>query len=675
VRTAGKHAGNAAIRAAALAAMVLSLAAEPAGTTDFARYHNYQELADALRAIAGAHADLARLVSIGRTGEGRDIWAVEIANPAGTPVDERPALLVAANFEGDHLIGSELALFLADYLLGAYASDATVKQRLDNHAVYIVPRVNADGAEQMFAAVKTGRRTNSTATDADNDGRTDEDGPEDLNKDGFVTVMRVKDPKGPYRISADDPRLMRKADPAKGEAGGYAIYWEGTDKDNDGFIAEDGPGGVDLNRNFMHQYPYHQPDAGRHMSSEAETRAVLEYVLKHRNIAAILTFGESDNLIAPRRGEPAAPQPINLADFADRSVADARKAGMLADSQTGFGRGMRAFMGEFEGGPFGPGGPGGTGGPGGRGGQTTATTSGRGMPARNPATTLNTADLEYYAAISNKYRELTGIRNVGFARTPAGAFSDYGYYQYGVPAFSTPGWGLPGGGRPGGTGGPAGEAPRSGAEAQRPTGAPAGMVGMRGRGMAAAGATPEAEVVPEGIDLRLLQWMDSEKVDGFVNWAPFPHPTLGQVEIGGFKPYAVTNPPAAKIADLGAAHAKFALYLTSLFSKIRIAKTEVAALGAGLFRIKADVENAGYLPTALAQGVIARSVKSVMVQLGVPPESIITGNEKTNHIPALAGSGNRQSYEWVVKGAPGSKVTLKVISQKSGTDTATLTLQ
>ena len=64
--------------------------------------------------------------------------------------------------------------------------------------------------------------------DADNDGRFDEDGPEDLNKDGYISIMRVKDPKGPYMVHPEDPRLLRRADAAKGEAGGYAIYWEGV---------------------------------------------------------------------------------------------------------------------------------------------------------------------------------------------------------------------------------------------------------------------------------------------------------------------------------------------------------------------------------------------------------------------------------------------------------------
>ena len=169
--------------------------------------------------------------------------------------------------------------------------------------------------------------------------------------------------------------------------------------------------------------------------------------------------------------------------------------------------------------------------------------------------------------------------------------------------------------------------------------------------------------------------MDAEKIDGFVQWTPFKHPTLGDVEIGGFKPYVTTNPPAAKIAELGASHAKFAVYLASLFPKVRVAKTEVTNHGGGIFRIRAEVENAGFLPTALAHGVVSRAVKPTMVQLDIDAADIIAGNEKTNFIQALPGSGGRQSYEWVVRGKPGQTIALKVVSQKGGADTATVRLQ
>ena len=672
MRTTRLRLGAALLCAVVVAAVAGNQRPVDAAAADFTKYHTHAELAAALKAAATAHPDLARLVSIGKTREGRDIWAIEIAKQSGSPVDSRPGLLIAANFEGDHLIGSELALYTIDVLLGAYATDAAVKQRLERSVVYVVPRVNVDGAEQMFAPVKALRRTNATPFDADNDGRTDEDGPEDLDKDGVITVMRVKDPKGPFMVSPEDARLMKRADPAKGESGGWALYVEGVDSDGDGFYNEDGPGGVDLNRNFMHQYPYYAADAGRHMVSEAETRALLDYVLTHRNIAAILTFGESDNLVAAG-GRPAASAGLHLVEFAERANAPARRVGMMPDLGGAMGRfggrGGGMFVFGDEGFPAA-----------GRG--TQAQPAGRGGGIQ-PATAVNAADLEYFNAIGAKYRELTGVRASGVVRAPAGAFFEYGYFQYGVPSFSTPGWGLPGGGRPGG---PGGGAPPSG-DTARPSGAPAGMTGMagvaafgqrgagRGAGAGSAAGTVADAEIGESVDLRLLQWMDSEKADGFVAWTPFKHPSLGDIEIGGFRPYVTVNPPASKIAELGAAHAKFAAHLMSLFARVGIAKTEVTALGGGLYRVKAEVENTGFLPTALAQGVTARAVKPVMVQLGVPPESIVTGSEKTSVIPTLAGSGSRQSYEWVITARPGSTVTLKVVSQKGGSDTATLTLK
>jgi len=108
---------------------------------------------------------------------------------------------------------------------------------------------------------------------------------------------------------------------------------------------------------------------------------------------------------------------------------------------------------------------------------------------------------------------------------------------------------------------------------------------------------------------------------------------------------------------------------------VKIAKTEVTNHGGGLFRIKAEVENSGFLPTSIQHGVTSRSVKPTMVQLGIKPDQIISGNSKTNFFQSLAGSGNRQKYEWIIKGKSGDKVELKVVSQKAGSDKTTLTLR
>jgi hypothetical protein len=656
------------LRAAGVAAAGLAVVAAtgraPLAAADYTKYHTYDELTAALRELSKAHASMAKLVEVARSRDGRTVWAIEIANPAGTPVAQRPALMIAANFEGDQLIGSELALYVAEQLLTGHASNPAIRQRLDSHVFYIVPRVNVDGAEAMFGAVKAARKTNAAKNDADNDGRLDEDGPEDLNKDGFISVMRLKDPNGPYMLHPDDPRLLKRADAAKGEAGGYSVYWEGIDNDGDGFINEDGPGGVDLNRNFQHQYPYYTHDAGPHMISEPESRGMLDYVIARRNIAAILTFGESDNLIASptAAGAHAPASVVDLIGFANASIDGARDTGRFQAPQPFGGRG------------FFPGGGGG-----GRGAAAPPAGGGRGggRGTTPPATTVAATDVEYFRAVGDRYRELTGLRAAPATRIPGGAFFEYGYYQFGVPSFSTPGWGIgapaEGAGTRGGAGAPAGAGARgAGGPPAGPGGRGAGGPGGAGPGRGEAGGQGSADAA---FDLRLLRWMGAEKIDGFIDWTPYKHPTLGDVEIGGFRPYALSNPAAAQIAGLGKSHTEFVTYLSGLFPKINIASTSVTSLGGGLYRVKAEVENAGYLPAATAQGVRARSVAPTMVQLGVDPDDIISGSPKTSFFPTLAGSGRRQTYEWIVKGKPGSSITLKAVAQKGGSATATLVLK
>jgi hypothetical protein len=695
------------------AVFVIAAAFIAAGGTgwaqDFSKYHNYGELTTIVQSLAGANKTLVKLESIGKTLEKRDLWMLQIANPAGVPVAERPGVLIAANFEGDHVYGSELALFIADFLVKSYGSNANVKQRLDNFVYYVVPRVNPDGAEFMWAPLKWARRTNTHPFDDDNDGRLDEDGPEDLNKDGVITVMRVKDPNGDYIVDPEDARLMRKADPKKGEKGEYALYWEGIDNDGDGFINEDGPGGVNINRNFMHEYPFYKADAGRYMVSEAETRAMLEFMIAHRNIGAILTFGESDNLVTPptAAGTLAAAKGMDLETVAAASIAGANKTGMFA-AAAGFGGGRGGFGGgrggggemmiseemlqeimAAGGGAFMMGGaPGGGGGQrGGGAAAAAAQPAGRGaMPQRAAATTYNSSDVDYFRTISAKYAELTGIRQTLMNTKPEGAFFSYGYFQFGVPSFSTPGWGTAEAQRGGGMAGPGmgAGAPGAGGQGQMAqmqqqfaaaAGQRAGTAGAAGFGQraGAAGAAGAADV--QGVDRQLLQWMDKEKIDGFVAWTKVKHPDFGEVEVGGFKPYVFVNPPAAKIAEMGKAHAEFALYLPTIFPSVKIAKFEAVAQGGGLYRVKAEIENTGFLPTALTQGVTARSVKPTMVQLQVAPESIVSGNQKTNFIQALIGSGGRMKFDWLIKGKAGSSLELKVVSQKAGADKRAVVLK
>jgi hypothetical protein len=108
---------------------------------------------------------------------------------------------------------------------------------------------------------------------------------------------------------------------------------------------------------------------------------------------------------------------------------------------------------------------------------------------------------------------------------------------------------------------------------------------------------------------------------------------------------------------------------------VKVASFEAVGHGGGVFRLKAEVENAGFWPTSLAHGQTARAVKPTMVQLGVDPGAVLSGGAKTSFIPVLAGAGGRSKYEWLIRGKTGETVELLVRSEKGGSATARVTLK
>lgn len=579
-------------------------------------YLDHDDLTEELRSLADRSDDV-RLSSLATTLEGREVWILEIANRRGAPLGERPALLVVANLEGDHLVGSHHAVATVRYILDN-PDDEAVRALLDEQVLYVVPRLNPDGAEGMFTDLTWDRAVNARPVDDDNDGRIDEDGPDDLNGDGVITTMRVARAGGAYRLDDGDSRLLVKADPAKGEVGAYDVYFEGVDNDGDGFINEDGPGGVDLNRNFQHAYPYYGYGAGPHMVSELETRGLMDFVVAHRNIGAIFTFGHSDNVVtAPdQQGRFAGAELLDLMGAADASNADIFDVGVYPVQQGGFGFGFG-----FGGGPrF----------RGAQPGNDNDPSSGR-----RPAMTVNGEDREYFVAVSEAYKEMTGIEKTVLNRPAEGAFFQFGYFQFGVPSFSTQGWALP-------------ELPE---EAELP------------------------DYAGEGVDAEVLGTLEAADVPVWVDWEPVSHPTLGDVEVGGFMPYTTTNPLTPALDDLGEKHGAFLVRLAGMLPRVTIADTEVTAHGGGVFTVEVEILNSGFFPTSLQHGVVSRSVQPTTVQIDVDPSDVVTGDPKSATTRRLEGSHNRERFSWVIRGRAGDSVEIRVRSQKGGSDTTTVTLR
>ncbi len=259
----------------------------------FDRYYSYDETVAAIKAFEKTYPKFAKAVLVGRSDEKREIWALEINNPATGEASSKTGVYVDGNIHGNELQATEVCLYFADYMLKNYANNNNIKALLDKNAYYIIPIVNVDGRFHFMQDANTMHSSRSIRVpfDDDKDGLFDEDFPDDLDKDGNIVQMRKKDPNGEYKTSPEDPRLMVRIKP--GEKGEWTMLGnEGIDNDGDGRINEDAEGFLDPNRNWGYNWQpnYVQRGAGAYPAQGKGIKAIKEYLLAHQNILVVFAF-------------------------------------------------------------------------------------------------------------------------------------------------------------------------------------------------------------------------------------------------------------------------------------------------------------------------------------------------------------------------------------------------
>ena len=256
-------------------------------------YYDQDQVLAALEALHEAYPDLTGLQSLGKSAEGRDIWCLTISNEDTGPDLGKPAMYVDGAIHGNEIQATEVCLYLAWQLLTRYGDWDRITELVDRVAFYIIPTVNVDSRARFFSdpgSYNIGR-TARVPHDDDRDGLEDEDDFEDIDGDGQILQMRIRDPHGDYKTHPDDPQVMVRRDPD--EPGEWTrLGSEGIDNDGDGRVNEDPPGYLDMNRNygFEWQPSYVQSGAGDYPFSARNTRAVGDFVTSKPNIAFAFAF-------------------------------------------------------------------------------------------------------------------------------------------------------------------------------------------------------------------------------------------------------------------------------------------------------------------------------------------------------------------------------------------------
>ncbi len=287
-------------------------------------YSNYKQQTERISALAKTYPQSAKLTSIGKTAGGKDIWMLTIANGNA---ETKPGIAIVGGVEGNHLLGMEMAIGFAEKLLKGTNTDS-IKTLLGKTSFYVFPNMSPDAMEQYFATLKYERQGNASKTDDDRDGKTNEDGYDDLDGNGKITSMRIESPVGDYKVNPDDPRVLIKADLSKGEKGKYIVMAEGTDNDKDGKFNEDGEGGIWFNKNFSFKFPVFTAGAGDFSVSETETRALADTLYQMFNVYAVISFSSNNNLSNPFTYNSANTSPRIVAGYLE---ADAKTNAMVSD--------------------------------------------------------------------------------------------------------------------------------------------------------------------------------------------------------------------------------------------------------------------------------------------------------------------------------------------------------
>jgi hypothetical protein len=265
-------------------------------------YHSYEQVAALLREWESSFPELCDLSSIGECADGKQIWLLTITEKATGAHGDKPAFWCDANMHAGEVTGCEAALHLIHTLVTRWAAgDTYTRTVLSSSTIYCLPRMSADGAEYMLTTPYYCRSSPIQLDPVDYPGFV----AKDIDGNGRCTMMRKKDPSGPFKQSNLDARLLVHRLPHDRDPNGvyYRVWPEGEYRgDYDGFqqtVAQGAAFTLDSNRQWPFNYDPEgvQRGAGPYPGFLPQARAVTVAVTERNNIACLMNYHTFGNMV------------------------------------------------------------------------------------------------------------------------------------------------------------------------------------------------------------------------------------------------------------------------------------------------------------------------------------------------------------------------------------------
>jgi len=266
-------------------------------------------------------------------------------------------------------------------------------------------------------------------------------------------------------------------------------------------------------------------------------------------------------------------------------------------------------------------------------------------------TKILTADQPFTDRLAETFRKAHGGKGAPSPPSGAGSFSEWSYFHFGRWTFASRAWWAP---------------PAEKAKAEQPK-SPDQTDDDKQTDQSDTSDTSDKSDKSDPSDpsdksaalakddkrgqdeLTALAWYESQGIEVFVDWQPFEHPDLPDqhVEIGGFKPLYLLNPPEKLIQPLVAPHVDLLTEVTGQWPRLDIRQIKAVRLGPGLYDIRCQLVNTGALPTMPQMASVNRQWYPIQIQLlGADGARWIQGSQR-QAVGRLRELGGQSELRWV----------------------------
>jgi murein tripeptide amidase MpaA len=195
-------------------------------------------------------------------------------------------------------------------------------------------------------------------------------------------------------------------------------------------------------------------------------------------------------------------------------------------------------------------------------------------------------------------------------------------------------------------------------------------------------------------DVKMLKWSDEVLGGrGYVDWYPFEHPQLGQIELGGWNMlYAFRNPPPELLEQEIAHFPKWLVWHLLISPRLELYEASARPLGEGTYHVRLVVHNTGWLPTYVTKNALKKkAVRGLVCEIELREGASLETGKLREELGQLEGRAykpsapsasfysvdateDRAKVEWVVRAPQGGKVKLTARHERAGVVTTEISL-